>query len=175
VSSARTPPPAANSSASSSNSRHKKTGVHRRFFFVRKKSGKLRAFHSHREAFNVFVKALRVGLGQLIIFIDFITRPGKKNRPAAAQAQVESAAKGLTLYQFHACPFCVKTRRTLRRLNVPVALRDAKNNEQDRQTLLEQGGKIKVPCLRIEENGQTTWMYESKVIIDYLDKRFAAA
>jgi glutathione S-transferase len=32
-----------------------------------------------------------------------------------------------------------------------------------------------VPCLRIEENGQTTWMYESKVIIDYLDKRFAAA
>ncbi|MHC8287617.1 glutathione S-transferase N-terminal domain-containing protein [Pseudomonas sp. XS1P51] len=122
----------------------------------------------------MFVKALRVGLGQLIIFIDFITRPGKKQRPAEAQAQVEAVAKGLTLYQFHACPFCVKTRRTLRRLNVPVALRDAKNNEQDRQALLEHGGKIKVPCLRIEENGQTTWMYESKVIIDYLDKRFAA-
>ncbi|KAE9645714.1 glutaredoxin [Pseudomonas sp. PB103] len=122
----------------------------------------------------MFVKALRVGLGQLVIFIDFITRPGKKKRPAAAQAQVDTAAKDLTLYQFHACPFCVKTRRTLRRLNVPVALKDAKNNEQDRQALLEQGGRIKVPCLRIEENGQTTWMYESKVIIDYLDKRFAA-
>jgi glutaredoxin len=122
----------------------------------------------------VLIKALRVGLGQLIIFIDFITRPRKQQRPDAAQAQVEQAAKGLTLYQFHACPFCVKTRRTLRRLNVPVTLRDAKNNQQDRQTLLEQGGKIKVPCLRIEENGQTTWMYESKVIIDYLDKRFAA-
>ncbi|MFJ3011057.1 glutathione S-transferase N-terminal domain-containing protein [Pseudomonas fluorescens] len=122
----------------------------------------------------MFVKALRVGLGQLIIFIDFITRPGKKQRPAEVQAQVNSAAKDLTLYQFHACPFCVKTRRTLRRLNVPVALKDAKNNEHDRQTLLEQGGKIKVPCLRIEENGKTTWMYESKVIIDYLDKRFAA-
>ena len=69
----------------------------------------------------------------------------------------------------------MKTRRTLRRLNVPVALRDAKNNEQDRQTLLEQGGKIKVPCLRIEENGQTQWLYESKAIIAYLDQRFAAA
>jgi hypothetical protein len=34
----------------------------------------------------VFVKALRVGLGQLVIFIDFLTRPGKKKRPAAAQA-----------------------------------------------------------------------------------------
>ena len=122
----------------------------------------------------MFVKALRVGLGQLVIFVDFLTRPGKKHRPAAAQAQVDAAAKDLTLYQFHACPFCVKTRRSLRRLNVPVALKDAKNNEQDRQTLLEQGGKIKVPCLRIEENGQTTWMYESNTIIEYLNKRFAA-
>ncbi|WP_192564086.1 glutathione S-transferase N-terminal domain-containing protein [Pseudomonas gozinkensis] len=122
----------------------------------------------------MFVKALRVGLGQLIIFVDFLTRPGKKQRPAAAQAQVDAAAKDLTLYQFHACPFCVKTRRSLRRLNVPVALKDAKNNEQDRQILLEQGGKIKVPCLRIEENGQTTWMYESITIIEYLNKRFAA-
>ena len=121
----------------------------------------------------MFIKALRVGLGQLIIAGDFLTRPSKKQRPATAQAQVDQAAQGLTLYQFHACPFCVKTRRTLRRLNVPVALRDAKNNEQDRQTLLEQGGKIKVPCLRIEEGGKTTWMYESKVNIDYLNNRFA--
>ena len=66
---------------------------------------------------------------------DFITRPSKKQRPAAAQAQVDQAAKSLTLYQFHACPFCVKTRRNLRRLNVPVTLRDAKNNAQDRNTL----------------------------------------
>ena len=120
----------------------------------------------------MFVKALRVGLGQLIIFIDFITRPGKKQRPAEVQAQVNAAAKGLTLYQFHACPFCVKTRRTLRRLNVPVALKDAKNNEQDRQTLLSQGGKIKVPCLRIEEAGGTRWMYESSDIIAYLEQRY---
>ena len=122
----------------------------------------------------MIVKALRVGLGQLIVFGDWISRPAKLKRDPAAQALVEQQAKGLSLYQFHACPFCVKTRRTLHRLNVPVALKDAKNNEQDRQTLLEQGGKIKVPCLRIEENGQTTWMYDSKVIIDYLDKRFAA-
>ena len=95
----------------------------------------------------MFVKALRVGLGQIIIAGDFLTRPRKKQRSAEQQAQVNAAAKDLTLYQFHACPFCVKTRRTLHRLNVPVALKDAKNNEQDRQTLLEQGGKIKVPCL----------------------------
>ncbi|WP_163019055.1 glutaredoxin family protein [Pseudomonas viridiflava] len=122
----------------------------------------------------MFMKALRVGLGQLVIGIDFLTRPSKKKRDPAAQAAVDQSAQDLTLYQFHACPFCVKTRRALRRLNVPFALRDAKNNELDRQTLLNEGGKIKVPCLRIEEGDKTVWMYESNVIIDYLDKRFGA-
>ncbi|WP_213876486.1 glutathione S-transferase N-terminal domain-containing protein [Pseudomonas sp. dw_358] len=121
----------------------------------------------------MLMKALRVGLGQIIVVGDLLTRPRKHKRSVEAQAHVDQAAKGLTLYQFHACPFCVKTRRTLHKLNVPVALRDAKNNEQDRQTLLSEGGRIKVPCLRIEEDGKTTWMYESKVIIDYLGKRFA--
>jgi len=31
-----------------------------------------------------------------------------------------------------------------------------------------------VPCLRIEESGQTVWMYDSKTIIAYLEQRFAA-
>lgn len=120
----------------------------------------------------MIIKALRIGLGQLIIFIDFITRPRKMKRTPQAQAAVERSAAGLSLFQFHACPFCVKTRRTLHKLNVPVTLRDAKNNPQDRQTLLEQGGKIQVPCLRIEEDGQSTWLYESKAISAYLHERF---
>ena len=123
----------------------------------------------------MFIKAVRAVLGQLILFVDFITRPSKQKRSAVAQSQVDEAARGLALYQFHACPFCVKTRRSLRRLNVPVSLRDAKSEGEHRQALLDQGGRIKVPCLRIEENGQTVWMYESKVIIDYLQTRFAAA
>jgi glutaredoxin len=123
----------------------------------------------------MLIKALRIGLGQLIVFLDFITRPRKLKRAPEAQAAVAQAASGLALYQFHACPFCVKTRRTLHKLNLPVTLRDAKNDDRHRQTLLEQGGKIKVPCLRIEDNGQSTWLYESKAIIAYLNERFAAA
>lgn len=123
----------------------------------------------------MFIKALRIGLGQLIIFIDFLTRPRKLRRAPEVQAQVDQAAAGLSLYQFHACPFCVKTRRAIHQLNIPVTLRDAKNDELHRQTLLSEGGVIKVPCLRIDENGQTTWMYESKVIIAYLQGRFAAS
>lgn len=122
----------------------------------------------------MLIKALRIGLGQIIIFLDFITRPRKLQRSPEAQAQVEREANGLSLYQFHACPFCVKTRRALHRLNVPVALRDAKNDEASRQELLEQGGKVQVPCLRIEESGSVRWLYESKAIAAYLDERFAA-
>jgi glutaredoxin len=121
----------------------------------------------------MIVKALRVGLGQLIVFGDWISRPAKRKRDPAAQAQVDQAASQLSLYQFHACPFCVKTRRALHRLNVPVALRDAKHDPVHRQALLEGGGRVKVPCLRIDEGDKTTWMYESKDIIAYLDGRFA--
>ncbi|MFK3725444.1 glutaredoxin family protein [Pseudomonas monteilii] len=121
----------------------------------------------------MIVKALRVGLGQLIVFGDWISRPAKRKRDPAAQAQVDQAARQLSLYQFHACPFCVKTRRALHRLNVPVALRDAKHDPVHRQALLEGGGRVKVPCLRIDEGDKTTWMYESKDIIAYLDGRFA--
>lgn len=123
----------------------------------------------------MLIKALRIALGQLIVFIDFITRPRKLKRSEEAQAAVAQEASKLALYQFHACPFCVKTRRTLHRLNVPVSLRDAKNDAKARLELEQQGGKIKVPCLRIVENGQSTWLYESKAIIAYLDQRFAAA
>ncbi|MBT9531575.1 MAG: glutaredoxin, partial [Pseudomonas sp.] len=57
--------------------------------------------------------------------------------------------------------------------NVPMTLRDAKNDPQARLELEQQGGKIQVPCLRIEENGQSTWLYESKAIASYLQQRFA--
>src|SRR5690606_20871604 len=121
----------------------------------------------------MIVKALRVGLGQLIVFGDWISRPTKRKRDAAAQARVEQQAKGLALYQFKACPFCVKTRRAMHRLNVPVTLHDAKNDPQAREQLLAGGGKIKVPCLRIDEAAGTRWMYESSEIIAYLDQGFA--
>ena len=121
----------------------------------------------------MLIKTLRLALGQLIVLLDLLTRPRKQQRTPQAQAEVEQAAQHLALYQFHACPFCVKTRRALHRLNVPVALRDAKNNAEHRQALAEQGGIIQVPCLRIEENGQSQWLYESKAIIAYLEQRFA--
>jgi len=122
----------------------------------------------------MIVKVVREGLGRLIVFFDFLTRPKKMQRSPSEQKSVDEAARGLALYQFYACPFCVKTRRALHRLNIPIEFRDAQKDPEHRKTLLEEGGKIKVPCLRIQENGSETWMYESSDIIAYLERRFGA-
>ncbi len=121
----------------------------------------------------MLIKALRIGLGQLIVLGDAISRPRPQRRSAQGQETVIKEAAGLSLYQFHACPFCVKTRRALHKLNVPVTLLDAKNDPRHRERLLADGGKIKVPCLHIQENGESQWLYESNAIIAYLEQRFA--
>ncbi|CAB3710432.1 hypothetical protein LMG26690_03171 [Achromobacter animicus] len=121
----------------------------------------------------MLVKALRVGLGQIIVLGDALTRPRPQKRSPQGQAAVNADAAELSLYQFQACPFCVKTRRAMHRLNVPVALKDAKHDPDARAALQAGGGKVKVPCLRIEDAEGTRWMYESNDIIAYLEKRFA--
>lgn len=118
------------------------------------------------------MKVIRWLLGRLILTLNFIFTPKSMKRPADAQAKVDSEINNMSLYQFEACPFCVKVRRSMKRLNLNVELRDAKTPAIEEE-LVEQGGKRKVPCLRIEENGQVQWLYESNDIIAQLEKRFA--
>jgi len=122
----------------------------------------------------MLLRLIREGLGRIIVFINFVTRPAQIVRSDTEQDAVKEAAKGLSLYQFYACPFCVRTRRAIHRLNLPIEYRDAQNNASYRQELLKEGGEIKVPCLRIEEKGRTQWMYESGDIIQYLNERFGS-
>lgn len=123
----------------------------------------------------MILNALREGLGRIVVFIDILTRPRPLQRTPEAQREVEAAAQGLSLYQFYACPFCVKTRRALHRLNVPVETRDAQHDPMHRAALEADGGKVQVPCLRIDAGGETRWLYESKEIIAYLEHRFGEA
>lgn len=112
-------------------------------------------------------------LGALVLLLDWLTTPRGIKRSAEVQAQIDQQTRHLQLYQFKACPFCVKVRRAMKRQSLNIETRDAKNNPQYREELLQQGGKIKVPCLRIEnENGDIDWMYESNDIIRYLEQQF---
>ena len=123
----------------------------------------------------MILKLVREGLGRVIVFIDDITRPKPVERSAADQASVEEAAAHLALYQFHACPFCIKTRRAIRRLRLPIDLRDAQSDADHRSALRDGGGKVQVPCLLIQGDGEPRWLYESGEIIAYLTDRFDPA
>ncbi|MCG6200065.1 glutathione S-transferase N-terminal domain-containing protein [Psychromonas antarctica] len=111
-------------------------------------------------------------LGRIILLLNFIFSPKKLKRTESAQAEIDLQTKSLQLYQYQACPFCVKVRRSLRRQGLNIVIVDAKQAD-NKKVLQSQAGKIQVPCLRIEENNKVTWLYESSAIIDYLTNRFA--
>ena len=97
-------------------------------------------------------------------------------RHAIGIIPLDAATANMILYQFNLCPFCVKTRRKVRRLGLNIETRDARNDPKWNTELVNEGGKYQVPCLRIvQENGEVQWMYESSEISDYLEQRFAQA
>lgn len=117
---------------------------------------------------------IRSILGTLILLIDWMTTPRGIKHDAATQKTLDDMMSGLTLYQYKACPFCVKVRRAAKRQSLKLTTRDAKRCQMSKAELLAGGGLLKVPCLRIEESeGDVRWMYESADIIAYLSRRVA--
>ena len=120
---------------------------------------------------KIIMKLIRLVLGNLIVFLNFIFRPKKVKRSVEDQTQVNKSSSDLSLYEFRLCLFCVKVRRKMYALNLPIVINDAKK-DPFRQELLDGGGKVKVPCLRISEGDSVRWMYESSDINKYLVERF---
>lgn len=121
-----------------------------------------------------FFRFIRILLTPIMLISETLSTPKPMQRSQQGQAQVDAACNQLALYQFRACPFCIKVRKEVQRLNLPIELRDAQQVQEHRDALLEGGGRIKVPCLRIEhDNGEVQWMYESDAINQYLHERFA--
>ena len=119
----------------------------------------------------MLLKLLRQGLGRLVIFISFFVPVKKQKRNSHEQQCINKKTEKLSLYQFYACPFCLKTRRAFTRLSLNIKTHDAQTNPA-RSELLNGGGQIKVPCLRIDKDSETIWLYESSEIIKYLEQHF---
>jgi len=132
-------------------------------------------FSAMRWFFKIFFKTIRLIIGPIILFIDKITTPKGIKRPLEQQKKIDTEASNLVLYQFKTCPFCIKVKRHNKRLSLNIETRDAQHNPTYREELLQGGGVIKVPCLKIiDEKGNDSWMYESDDIMKYLQDRFAA-
>jgi len=122
----------------------------------------------------MILELVRWPLGQLILLVDRLTSPAPPQRDPREQARIDQAFAGLALYQFETCPFCVKTRRAMRRLGLNIETRDARRDPQWRQKLLHEGGRLQAPCLYIpDEDDEALWLYESNDIIAYLERRCA--
>ena len=116
-----------------------------------------------------FWMTIRFILAQVILLADICYRPKGTKRTVDKQAALDEQCQQLALYQFTACPFCVKVRWSMKRNNMKIELRDAKRNPDFGRELESKGGKLKVPCLKITQlDGSSQWMYESKDIIAYL-------
>lgn len=75
----------------------------------------------------------------------------------------------LQLYHFDTCPYCVKTRQIINNLNINLTMKNIRKNPKQGIELKKGGGKIQVPCLRIEDaKGTIQWLYESNDIINFL-------
>ena len=116
---------------------------------------------------------IRLILGKLILLLNWVFSPRGIKRDPQQQAHIDQQTASLSLYQYQACPFCVKVRRVMKRQSLTIETRDVKRSDTAREELLAGGSDLKVPCLRIEdEQGRVEWMYESKNIIGYLEERF---
>lgn len=117
------------------------------------------------------MKIIRWVLGRIILFIELVTTPKGVVRDENLQNIIDQKTAGYSLYQFEACPFCVKVRKTINKHSLNIEYRDAKNNLEFRQELESLGGKVKVPCLRMKnEDGEISWLYESDTIIEHLEE-----
>ena len=115
-------------------------------------------------------------LGRVILSYELLFSPRTLRHAAATQARLDAQTRDLALYQFQACPFCVKVRFAMKRLGLNIETRDARRVPVFREELRSGGGKIKAPCLRITgADGAVQWLYESGDIIRYLEQRFAVA
>ncbi len=123
-----------------------------------------------------FFRFVRLMLTPFMLLSEKLSTPESVSRSAEEQARVDKASKQLALYQFSACPFCIKVRKEIARLGLNIETRNAQHDPQHRAALEAGGGRIKVPCLRIQqEDGTDRWLYESAEIKAWLQERFEPA
>lgn len=129
-----------------------------------------------RVVIRYFFRTLRLILTPFMLISEKLSTPESITRSAEEQARADEASKDLALYQFKACPFCIKVRKEIARLGLNIETRDAQHNPEHRAALEAGGGRIKVPCLKIQQDdGSERWLYESDEIKAWLQDRFEPA
>jgi len=117
------------------------------------------------------MKIIRFILGRIILFLDWATSPSPITISEEERLRINTFTSSMVMYEFKACPFCVRVRRFMKRNNIVIPTKDARKNKDYAEELVSGGGKLQVPCLVIPIEGKSSeWLYESKDIINFLAK-----
>lgn len=81
----------------------------------------------------------------------------------------------VVLYKSQFCPYCMRVTRYVEQAGIELPEKDVNRDPDARRELIAGGGRSMVPCLRIEEDGQVRWLYESLDIIEYLRQTFESS
>jgi glutaredoxin len=129
-----------------------------------------------RVIIRYFFRTLRLVLTPFMLLSEKLSTPDSVTRSAEEQNRADKASKHLALYQFKACPFCIKVRKEIARLGLNIETRDAQHDPEHRAALEAGGGRVKVPCLKIrQDDGSERWLYESDEIKAWLREHFEPA
>ena len=74
-----------------------------------------------RVVIRYFFRTLRLILTPFMLLSEKLSTPESVSRSADEQARANEASKDLALYQFKACPFCIKVRKEIARLGGDVS------------------------------------------------------
>lgn len=103
---------------------------------------------------------------------DWLFKPQPVERSEQESRRLAKEASCIALYDYKGCPASRQARREIRRLNIDIECRDFSRCSIHQDNLLAEYGKLKSPCLRIEEKGQVRWLDEPDAIVHYLHERF---
>ena len=96
----------------------------------------------------------------------------EQNADAELAGGRKRAPPQLALYHFEGCPYCNRVRQAARRLEIPLELRDIRQEPRYRAELIAARGRPRVPVLRIQADGEAPrWLPESEEIIRWLYRR----
>lgn len=85
---------------------------------------------------------------------------------------MERDSRRMQLFFSHDCPASLATQRYCQRLGLRVVEKNVARVLSYRNELLNEGGQSRVPCLRVEEEGEVKWLYSCDSIRRFLDQRF---
>lgn len=113
-------------------------------------------------------------MNKIIKYLEKLFASSRQSEPyeqaPISPTKQQSLIGSLTLYYLPTCFYCIRVRNAISRSGLTIAYKNIGFSRAMRAELLAGGGRTMVPCLRKDFEGQSTWLFESTDIIQYLRK-----